>query len=354
VPQAHAIGPQIVLTQIADINQAIVMATRPATGVSYVGTQNGYVYMLHDVGPPTLALDMHKYTKATGERGLLGMAFHPTLAYVYISHTSLAGNSKLAEYKINADGTFKRTSRRLVFIKTQPFANHNGGNVVFGPDGYLYFGFGDGGNAGDPRRYALKLNTWLGKIIRINPRPSRTRAYQIPTDNPFYNVRNAKREIWSIGLRNPWRWEFDSLTGDLWIADVGQGEKEEIDLAKAADGRGKGVSFGWSAYEGTDRYNLDLPAAGHQAPIFEYTHDDGSCSITGGFVYRGSAVPYLYGKYLFADWCSEHLWALSNPSSPSVEELTTVASPVSFGVDADHELYVISQTGEIYRIDPAP
>ena len=352
---AHSVAPTVVLTQVANLPDAIVMSTRPSNGVSYVGTRDGRIYMLRPGGQsPLLALDMRAYTRATGERGLLGLTFHPTLNYAYISHTSVAGNSRLVEYVVRPDGTFRRTSRRTVLTQTQPFANHNGGNIAFGPDGYLYMGFGDGGSGGDPHRYALKLNTWLGKIIRINPRPTRTRSYQIPADNPYVATKGAKKEIWSIGLRNPWRWAFDPSTGDLWIGDVGQGNVEEVDLAPAADGGGKGVSFGWSAYEGTDRYNDDQPATGHQDPLYEYTHGDGNCSITGGVVYHGTAVPALDGAYLFADFCVGEILALTlDGGNPTVTPIASVDNPVSFGVDAAGEAYVLTLGGDVLRFDAA-
>ncbi len=350
---ANAVPPSLVPTEFVNIPNAIVMATRPSTGVGYIGTRDGRVYMLRPGLAPLLALDMRSYTRVSGELGLLGLTFHPTLNYAYVSHTSLGGNSRLAEYSIRADGTLRRYSRRLVLTKTQPYSNHKGGDIAFGPDGYLYMGFGDGGSVGDPKRYALKMNTWLGKIIRINPRPTRTRSYQIPADNPFVNTPGAKKEIWSIGLRNPWQFSFDSATGDLWIGDVGQGSKEEVDLARAVDGRGKGVSFGWSAWEGTERYNEDQPAAGHQAPLYEYGHDP-ACSITGGLIYHGSAIPSLQGAYLFADFCSGVVSALTLDGNdvPTVTQVASVSNPVSFGVDATGEVYVLSLSGTVFRLDP--
>ena len=349
-PVAHA-ADAVTLTSVANLPNAVVMATRPSNGALYVGTQEGRVYLLRPGARPKLALDMRAYTRASDERGLLGLAFHPTLGYVYVSHTSVAGNSRLAEYVIRADGTFRASSRRLVLSLVQPYSNHNGGNVVFGPDGFLYLGFGDGGGTGDPQRHALNLNTWLGKIIRINPRPTRTRSYQVPSSNPFVGVTGAKPEIWSIGLRNPWRFSFDSATGDLWLGDVGQHSKEEVDLARSADGRGKGANFGWSAWEGNNRYNADQPAAGSQPPLYEYGHNPG-CSITDGVVYHGSDLPGLDGDYLFADFCGEKVTALHlGPSDAvTVTEIASVSSPVSFGVDAAGQVYVVSLGGGVYRL----
>jgi glucose/arabinose dehydrogenase len=346
-------APSVATVEVAFLRNAITMATRPRTGVSYVGTQNGLVYKLNPGARPTLALDMRSRTRGGGERGLLGLTFHPTLPYAYVSYTNRSGNSRLDEYRINSNGTFRRTSRRHVLSQVQPFANHNGGSIHFGPDGYLYLGFGDGGSGGDPRRFALKLNTMLGKIIRINPRPARGRSYQIPRDNPFYNVRGAKREIWSIGLRNPWQFSFDPANGDLWIGDVGQGRWEEVDYAPSSAGRGRGVSFGWSAFEGNHPFNSDQRAGGHQSPIHEYSHDDG-CSITGGVVYRGSAIPGLVGSYLFSDFCSGTVWSLTRTGQGvSVETLTHVDNPSSFGVDAAGEVYILSLGGSVRKLTAA-
>ena len=193
----------------------------------------------------------------------------------------------------------------------QPYGNHNGGNVTIGPDGMLYIGMGDGGSGGDPERRALNVTSMLGKILRIDPTPSAGAPYTVPPDNPFVGVDGARPEIWSVGVRNPWRMSFDPATGDLWFGDVGQGAIEEIDVAWAADGAGRGINFGWSAFEGSSRFNEDQPPDGATPPIYEYEHGEAGCSVSGGAVYRGAAIPALVGWFVYGDYCSGNLYALA-------------------------------------------
>ena len=254
------------------------------------------------------------------------------------------------------DGTVDTESRRHVLDQDQPYDNHNGGNIVFGPDGYLYLGLGDGGAGGDPERRGQDTSTILGKLLRIDPStPSSDLGYSIPADNPFIDVDGARPEMWSIGLRNPWRFSFDRETGDLWIGDVGQGQIEEVDLAPAADGSGRGVDFGWSAYEGSQRYNDDQPDGDFQLPLTEYDHGGGACSVTGGYVYRGTAIPALVGAYLYGDYCQGDVWALQRLDDGTLHQVTlgTVASLSSFGQDAAGELYAMSLSGTVYRLSAA-
>ena len=243
------------------------------------------------------------------------------------------------------------SARELLFID-QPFPNHNGGQLAYGPDGMLYIAHGDGGSANDPGNRAQDLGTLFGKILRIDPRPGPGGApYTIPPDNPFVGTPGARPEIWSWGLRNPWRFAFDPANGDLWIGDVGQGRREEIDYA-AAPNAGRGLNFGWARLEGT------LPVSGIAPPdavppVREYDNPAQGCAVTGGKVYRGTAIPALVGKYVFADFCAGRLQAITRTGATfDVTDLRVTAPQVSsFGVDGQGELYVLSLAGGLYRID---
>jgi glucose/arabinose dehydrogenase len=251
--------------------------------------QTGRVKIIHQGAVlATPFIDVHTLISTGGERGLLGLAFHPsfkTNGKVYVDYTNTAGNTVIAEYRVTTAGANRvtaSTARRILTI-AQPYANHNGGGIAFGPDGFLYIGMGDGGSGGDPGNRAQSLSTLLGKMLRIdvNGRTS-TKAYRIPSTNPYVG-RTGLDEIWSRGLRNPWRWSFDRLTGDLWIGDVGQDRYEEIDRSTAASGHGRAANYGWRVMEGRHCY---LPAtncskAGKVLPIVEYGHTAG-CSVTGG------------------------------------------------------------------------
>jgi glucose/arabinose dehydrogenase len=243
-----------------------------------------------------------------------------------------------------------------VLAVDQPFANHNGGDVEFGPDGYLYFGLGDGGSAGDPEGNGQDPSTLLGSMLRIDPQGTLDgdEPYAIPGDNPFADGDAGEPEVWLYGLRNPWRFSFDPATDDLWIADVGQNAWEEINRLPAADGGGRGANLGWNELEGTHSFEGVNPDDG-VLPVFEYPHDDGGCSVTGGVVYRGNAIAGLAGAYLFGDLCNPTLRALDvsgdEPREVSFDD-SEVGNLVSFGQDNDGEVYAVSLDGPIYRLDP--
>ena len=253
-------------------------------------------------------------------------------------------------------------SRRELLVIDDFAPNHNGGNVTFGPDGFLYWGMGDGGGAGDPTATGQNPGDLLGSLLRIDPdvAPEERDAgatYSIPDGNPFRNGGGAP-EVWAWGLRNPWRFSFDRATGDLWIADVGQGDIEEIDFlpAQGGTGAGRGANLGWSAVEGDSPFNQGAAPEGAIGPIFSYGHDGGKCSITGGYVYRGAAIPALAGIYVYADFCGGELRGVAQQdgavdSEGSLDQV--VAFPSSFGQDSDGELYVLSLEGPVYRIVPA-
>jgi glucose/arabinose dehydrogenase len=359
-PPSGSAGPnlaevRVALTEIGEFDEPVALVERQ--GTLYVAEKGGRVLALTD-GDPIEVLDMSDRTKSAGERGLLGMAFSADGGLLYVSYTNNDGDSRVDEYAMGSgpEGTADPGTRREVLALDQPYSNHNGGHVVFGPDGYLYLGYGDGGSGGDPERRALDPRTLLGKLLRIDPRPNGDQPYTIPPDNPFADGSAALPEIWSVGLRNPWRFSFDAETGDLWIGDVGQNAVEEIDLVPAAQGAGRGIDFGWSAFEGTDRYNEDQESPNHWPPIFEYRHADGGCSVTGGVVYRGEAIPALRGAYLLGDYCARAITALVAQDGELVDSATISDEPgqiVSFGTDSAGEVYVVSIGGGVFRLDPA-
>lgn len=347
----------VVLTSyVSGFSAPVDLAWRDGDPAIYIVDQPGVITPVVDGVTGTPVLDIRTLVACCGEQGLLGLAFHPTDPLAYVNYTDVDGNTVIAEFTIGDDGVFDAASRRTVITIAQPYPNHNGGKVVFGPDGMLYIGMGDGGSGGDPERHALDLNSHLGKLLRIDPRVNGDQPYTVPADNPFVGVDGALPEIWSIGLRNPWRFDFDSETGDLWIGDVGQGEWEEVDVAFASEGGGRGANFGWSALEGTHPYNADQSAEGTTLPIHEYQHGDDGCSISGGTVYRGDSIPSLRGWYLFGDYCSGKVWALLvvPGAAPNVLELANAGNVSAIAAGPDGEMYVLSYTnGSVLRIDKA-
>jgi glucose/arabinose dehydrogenase len=308
---------------------------------------------------PTAFLDIADQISTGSEQGVLGLAFHPkfkTNGLFYVDFTLANGDTAINQYRVssgNADVAVKSTARRIITI-AHPFDNHNGGNIVFGPDGYLYIGTGDGGSAGDPGNRAQSVNSLLGKILRININgTSGAQQYRIPAGNPFVG-RTGRDEIWSTGLRNPWRFSFDRVTGDLWIGDVGQNTYEEIDRSTVAGSHaGRGLNFGWRQLEGRHCFNPSTGCNrnGKFMPVVEYTHSQG-CSVTGGFVYRGTAVPALTRLYVFADYCSGTIWTVpKGGTSPMTKHLLmdTSMQISSFGEDEHGELYVVDLGGTISK-----
>jgi glucose/arabinose dehydrogenase len=344
--------PVIALEPIAVATAPVDVAWRTGDDTIYVVEQDGLIRPIRDgvLGDPVL--DITDLTTASGEQGLLGLTFSPDGSFAYLDHTDNDGNTDIVEYAVAADGTFDPSSRRVLLEIDQPYGNHNGGNVAIGPDGMLYIGMGDGGSANDPERRALNVSSLLGKILRIDPAPGDGVEYTVPADNPFVDVAGAQPEIWAVGVRNPWRFSFDSATGDLWIADVGQNEFEEIDVAWAADGGGRGLNFGWSAWEASTRFNDDQPEDGVTFPIYEYPHGDEGCSVSGGAVARGTAVPALAGWYVFADYCSGRLTGLRMDGRDLADSLPLgqLAQATAVRASPDGDLYVTSAAGDIVRI----
>jgi len=299
-------------------------------------------------------LDISDRTVATGEQGLLSIAADNN--YLYVDYTDTAGDSRIDSYQLDPSG--RPGERRELLTQQQPFANHNGGAMEIGPDGYLYIAFGDGGSSGDPNGSGQDPFTLLGSIVRIEPTPTADSPYSIPADNPFADGSSGRPEIFLTGVRNPWRFTFDPITENLWIADVGQDIYEEVNLLLGANGSGLGANLGWNRREGLHRFagrNLEE----FTDPIFEYAHDadPGGCSITGGLVYRGAAIPDLTGAYLFGDFCTSRLWALSVSGGELVFTDLGIDVPggqlTSLGVDSDGEILLLSLSGQISRLVPA-
>ena len=301
------------LTKIASPTSATALAVRAGDPALYVTEQVGKVRAVRNGKlDPTNVVDLQSVVGSGGERGLLGLTFSKDGTKLYVNFTDKSGNTHIAELTMQADGTADPASRKDLLTITQPEANHNGGDVILGPDGMLYVGMGDGGAAGDqgPGHVAggngQSTGTLLGKLLRIDPTPSADKPYSIPADNPFV-AGGGRPEIWAYGLRNPWRFSFDKATGDLWIGDVGQNAWEEIDFARAKTGAG--ANYGWNVFEGSHRYR-DGDAPGAVNPIFEYPHDS-RCAVSGGYVYRGSKIPALMGGYLYSDSCDGVIRAIN-------------------------------------------
>jgi glucose/arabinose dehydrogenase len=303
---------------------------------------------------PVPFLDIRDRVGSSGnEQGLLGLAFHPdyeTNGYFFVNYTDQNGDTVIARYQVSVDNPDRadRSSERHLLNIPQPFPNHNGGMVAFGTDGYLYLGLGDGGSGGDPLDSGQSVNTLLGKILRIDVNGGD--PYLVPADNPFTG--GLAPEIWAYGLRNPWRFSFDRLTGDLYIGDVGQGSWEEISYLPA--GSPGGANFGWNVYEGWHPYGGSASSAGGELtfPIFEYGHDQG-CSVTGGYVYRGTALPQWNGVYLFGDYCTGYIWGLLPDGQGGwLSDLLFdgMGQITSFGEDEAGELYLTDRAGIIYRL----
>lgn len=319
-------------------------------GMPYVSEKAGRIV---DASTGEVALDVTDLVSDDGEQGFLGFAFGEGATTLYVSYSDRSGDTMIAEYAFR-DGVADPDSARTILQVSQPFSNHNGGDIHIGPDGLLYIALGDGGSAGDPQENGQDPTTLLGSILRIDPTAAtEDQPYGIPADNPFVDGGGAP-EVYLYGVRNPWRIAFDPTTDDLWVADVGQNMWEEITILPGASGSGLGANLGWDTVEGTHEFEGTAPD-GAIPPVFEYSHDEG-CSITGGFVYRGKAIPELEGAYLFADLCRSTLRALRAEGGELVEERTfdvDVGTPISFGVDPAGEIVVLSQAGDVFLIEPA-
>jgi glucose/arabinose dehydrogenase len=349
---------RIALQEVASgLAQPLFLTALPGTGLLAVVEQPGRIRLIDgDQLLPEAFLDITAKVGAGGERGLLGLAFDPQeQGTLYVDYTDKVGDTVVERYSWSGRRADPQSGLPILRVR-QPYSNHNGGMIAFGPDGMLRVGLGDGGSGGDPENRAQDTQDLLGKILRIDVRASgvgpdlKPRLYGIPPDNPFADGRGGAPEVWSYGLRNPWRFSFDRETGDLWIGDVGQGAWEEIDLEPA--GTPGGRNHGWSAYEGTHRFDHSRAAPGHVPPVYEYSRRSPHCAVTGGYVYRGEAIPELRGAYLYSDYCSGHVWTLQQADGGWSAELAleTGLRVSSFGEDAIGELYVIGHGGSVHRI----
>jgi glucose/arabinose dehydrogenase len=303
-------------------------------------------------------LDVSAKVSNGGEQGLLGLAFHPEYAAngrFVVYYTDTSGDTRVSVFRVTANPEVADpASEQVILTVNQPFSNHNGGMVVFGPLGKLYIGLGDGGSGGDPQGNGQNRNALLGKILRLDV--NSTGQASVPADNPFVGQAGARPEIWSYGLRNPWRFSFDRATGDLYIADVGQNAREEIDASTSTSQFGRGLNYGWNTMEGTACYS---PAAGCNRsgltlPVLDYDHGQG-CSVTGGYVYRGDAVPTLRGTYFYADYCNGWVRSFRLQGGAVTAQIDwTALRPggqiTSFGEDAKGEIYVMISGGKVFQI----
>ncbi len=352
------------LTPVAGGFSDITTVTAPrGDGRVFVVEQRGIVRVIPAGQTTPLAtpyLDLRDRVKSGGEQGLLGLAFHPRFAIngkLYVNYTNALGSTVIAEFRAptaSANRVSRATFRRLMRI-AQPYSNHNGGNVAFGPDGFLYIGMGDGGSGGDPQNRAQSMRSRLGKMLRIDVNGTQgTLPYRIPATNPYRTRTGVPKEIYSIGLRNPWRFSFDRARGDLWIGDVGQNAVEEINFN--ASGLGRGVNYGWRRFEGRTRYSSTPLGPGRLIwPVATYSHSVG-CSVTGGFVYRGPSIPGLDGRYLYSDFCASKIWSLRAGPTPGDRRDITASLGVTipkygvrtFGEGGDGTLYIANAT-QVWR-----
>jgi glucose/arabinose dehydrogenase len=346
----------------------VVKGLQKPTYLTHAGDGSGRLFITEQVGRirivangrllPEPFLDITSLVGSRGsEQGLLSVAFHPQYprnGYFFVNYTDRDGDTVVARYRVSADPHLADPGSGTVLLTVdQPYANHNGGQLQFGPDGYLYIGMGDGGSAGDPQNNGQRLDTLLGKLLRLDV--DSAYPYAVPPDNPFRARPDARPEIWAFGLRNPWRFSFDRATGDLYIADVGQNAYEEVDF-QPAQSRG-GENYGWNLMEGNHPYGRGRPSPDLTVPVAEYAHAEGGCSVTGGYVYRGARLPDLNGFYIFGDYCSGLTWTLRRAETGEWERhlfLRTNLRISSFGEDEAGELYVVDHAGAIYRLEAAP
>jgi uncharacterized protein (TIGR03437 family) len=355
---AYAQNTNIQLQQVAIGFSSPVLVTNARDGSNrlFIVEQTGKIRVLQpEATIPTDFLNITNKIVSGGERGLLGLAFHPnfkTNRKFYVNYTrSGDGATVVSEFQASAGNRdVAETTERIVITIAQPFSNHNGGMIEFGPDGYLYIGMGDGGSGNDPGNRSQNINDLLGKMLRIDiNRTEGALQYGIPPDNPFAGATAGRDEIFAVGVRNPWRWSFDRLSGQLYVADVGQGVKEWVHIVE------RGKNYGWATWEGT-RCNAQKPAGAPECaalplipPLLEYDHTAGRCSITGGYVYRGARFTFPYGAYIYGDYCTGEIWQFVNGQNTLLLDATFSLS--SFGEDEGGEIYVSAlNTGVIYRL----
>jgi glucose/arabinose dehydrogenase len=320
----------------------------------FVVQQNGIIKILNSNGTTVATPFMNISSLVSGgsEQGLLGLAFHPDYAtngFFYVNYTNTSGDTIIARYSVNPNNPNLANASSAITLKTidQPFSNHNGGTLRFGPDGYLYIGMGDGGSGGDPGNRAQNKDNLLGKMLRLDVD---TTAPYIPATNPYVGIAGAD-EVWSYGLRNPWKFSFDIETGNIWIADVGQENVEEINKAPYTTAA---INYGWRCYEGNSAYQTSGCAAQNTMtfPLATYSSASGSgnCSVTGGYVYRGTAYPNFVGKYFFADYCSNKIGMINDAGTITFSSAFAGNNFTTFGTDSNNVLYVAGASGTIYKV----
>ena len=331
------------------------------TGWLYAVEQGGRIVAVSPEGDVTTepVLDIRERITAGGEQGLLGLALHPDFrdnGRLFVNYTRVEdGATTISEFLVGDDGTADPAGERVLLVIDQPYPNHNGGMVTFDASGMLLIGMGDGGSGGDPEGHGQDRDSLLGKMLRIDV--DGAEPYAIPADNPFLDEPGTRPEILALGVRNPWRFSVDRATGDLWIGDVGQGEQEEVSVVPAGAG---GLNLGWNIMEGDACYSAaDCDAADLVLPVATISHGDGACSVIGGYVYRGAAIPALLGGYLYTDLCVGTLWVLDAAAGVATGVATPVAvgegtgTMVSFGEGDDGELFVVDQGGTVLRVTAA-
>jgi len=362
-PPPPVSGELALVTVASGLDTPVFLTAPPDDDRLFVVEKRGTVRIID--GGSVLAtpfLDLTALVSTGGEQGLLGLAFHPDYAtngIFVVDYTDRSGDTRVASYRVSTQNPDRADagSGHVVLTVPQPFSNHNGGMLAFGPnDGHLYVALGDGGSAGDPQANGQDPGTLLGSLVRLAVDANGQGS--IPADNPFLGQAGARPELWSYGLRNPWRFSFDRASGDLYIGDVGQSQREEIDVSTAADGAGRGLNFGWNVMEGGGCYapSSGCDQSGLTLPLVEYGHGP-ACSVTGGYVYRGAAVPSLRGTYFYADYCAGWVRSFRLQSGQAAEqrEWTDLGSGgriTSFGEDAAGELYVLTEGGRVSRIVP--
>jgi glucose/arabinose dehydrogenase len=327
----------------------------------FVTTQGGLIQIVQEGQVPAAPfLDIRdRVGFNASEQGLLSVAFHPRYAengFFYVNYTDDNGDTVVSRFQVTDDANRADPGSETVLLQVaQPYRNHNGGHILFGPHGYLYVGMGDGGNAGDPQNNGQNPRTLLGALLRLDVDQGGDAApYAVPPDNPYVQGDEGRPEVWAYGLRNPWRLSFDALTEDLYVADVGQNQYEEINFAPA--GQGGGLNYGWNIMEAGHCYQTEgCDRTGLRLPVAEYSHPQGGCSVTGGYVYRGQQFPALTGNYFYGDYCSGLIWSLFQEAPEQwVGGETPVfdldANITSFGQDVNGELYVVTVQGDVYQI----
>ena len=354
-PQRVAIGVEPVAQGLEELT--FVTHANDGSGRLYAVEQRGVIRVVEPDGSVRgdPFVDLTDRVRAGGERGLLGLAFHPRHAdngRFFVDYTDLNGNTVVSELGRSTETSADPGSERVLLGMEQPFGNHNGGMIAFGPDGYLYIALGDGGSGGDPQGNGQDRSTLLGKILRLDV--DGAEPYAIPPDNPFADGAAGRPEIWSWGLRNPWRFSFDRQTGGLFIGDVGQGAWEEVDVQHTGQA---GLNFGWNTMEGPDCFGAaECDQTGLTPPVVSYGRGGGTCAVTGGYVYRGTNFAVLAGAYLFADYCSGQVWGLDAARAlvefdlPLDQVGEVPFSVSSFGEDQSGELYLVDHAGAIVRL----